>query len=131
MDLTRARQRLTLAQGLALGALMSSAAPITGNKTTLELNFRRVWREWPYRDLFPSIKAGPAQDDLFLILGDEVRRGRRGVTWWTAAWPFHAAADGDDWDELAEFIDGKVPAAGWSALVGGWLAGPGAVGRNG
>lgn len=121
-QLSKARQRLAVAQGLALGAMMVPAPPIMDNKTTLEYAFRRAWRAWPDRDRFPSVQAGPRQDDIFLILGDEVRRGRRGIAWWESEWPFVAAADGEDWDELAELISGGVSATSWRELMNMWVA---------
>lgn len=62
---TRARQQSHLGQGLALGALMLGLDEVHGNRTTLEFDFRSAWRGWPYREHFPSIKAGPKDDEVF------------------------------------------------------------------
>lgn len=119
--LSKARQRLALSQGLAMGMQMSARPAIAGDKSRLEFAFRTAWRDWSESARFGTIKAGPAQDDVFLILGDEVRRGRRGIAWWASAWPFVPRCDGSDWDAMAEVIDDHVSAASWQALIDSWL----------
>ena len=122
--LTKAAQRRAVHEGLALGALMSGRTEVHGNRSTLEMQFRAAWRDWPHSTRFPHIEAGPAHDSVFIhVLGRSPRAQSGSVTHWDGQWPFVAMVKFDGWthDQLAEVIDGAVPAEAWKALVDAWL----------
>lgn len=121
--MTKASEQKALAEGLALGAVMAGVDSLNGNKTALEFQFRTAWRGWAHADRFPSIKTGPAIDDLFVqVIGRS--EGRRGnVAEWRGRWPFVPVLvnDWDDYQEHAELIDDEVPSEDWQELVEAWL----------
>lgn len=122
MVLTKARQQTILGEGLALGTLMLGIEDVHGQKHPLEFDFRRAWRNWEYRDLFPAIHAGPHRDDVFHILMDSAGRRSTRVTYWEGAWPFVPVAR-FDWsaEEIAEHLEERIPADAWRDLVRAWL----------
>ena len=88
MGVTKAQQETALGAGLALGAVMLRIESVTGNKMSLELDFRAAWRDWSYTKYFPHVKAGPVHDDVLRILQKSAtRRGTR-VAMWERSWPF-------------------------------------------
>lgn len=101
---------------------MAGVAGVNGSKLTLELDFRRAWRGWPYARRFPTIKAGPAYDDVLHVLGKSGRRRGPIVAEWDGQWPFVPVLL-QDWthDEIAELIDEEIPADAWRDLVTAWL----------
>jgi hypothetical protein len=119
---TKAQQQTALGEGLALGAVLAGVEGVNGNKTTLELDFRAAWRDWPYASKFPAVKAGPSQDDVFRIMGKSANRSTPHVAEWSGAWPFVPVII-HDWsaDELADSIHEQVPAEAWLNLVRDWL----------
>ncbi|MGX5770305.1 hypothetical protein ACWKWN_06085 [Microbacterium trichothecenolyticum] len=123
-ELTKARQRHAVGEGLALGAVMAGIPSVHGNAIALQFAFRRAWRAWDYADRFPAIKAGPAQDDIFHILDGEVRRRASTPTGWVSSWPYLPTADGNDWDDIADIIDYEVPASAWRDLAVAWVGEP-------
>jgi hypothetical protein len=96
---------------------------VMANKMTLELDFRRAWRNWPHRTEFGSIKVGPSSDDLLTILHASGRRPRNKFAYWESAWPFIPVLEFDNWtyEEVAEIITESVPAIAWHDLVRSWL----------
>lgn len=122
MTLSKARQETALGEGLALGAFLAGVEAVNGNKGTLELNFRSAWRKWPHSSQLPSIKAGPAQDDVLRVLYKSERRATHHIAEWRGSWPFVPVLL-QDWavDELAESIHEEIPAQAWRDLVSAWL----------
>lgn len=120
--LSKAHQQTILGEGLALGAVLSGLDSLTGNPTTLKLDFRAAWRAWPHASRLPVIKAGPSQDDVLHILGKSSRRSTMHVAEWHGSWPFVPVIL-QDWssDELAESIHEDIPAESWRDLVRTWL----------
>ncbi|MBT2474662.1 hypothetical protein J7E68_08765 [Microbacterium sp. ISL-103] len=125
MAQTKARQQTVLGEGLALGALILGCQKVHGNRMALEFDFRRAWRAWPYTHLFPAVKVGPAQDDLFGIMQDSAGRRSTRPTYWEGAWPFTPVMR-FDWtaDEIAEHLSEEIPADAWRELVEAWLQPP-------
>jgi hypothetical protein len=119
---SKATEQAQFSDGLALGALMLGVEAINGNKTTLELDFRAAWRDWPHRSHYPSIKAGPAYDDLFSVMSRSATRSSHHIAEWET-WPFVPTLL-FDWtdEELADSINDAIPAAAWRALVRDWLS---------
>lgn len=119
---TRARQQSHLGQGLAIGAIMIGVDQIHGNAVTLEFDFRAAWRAWPYRSRFPSIKAGPKDDEVFHVLASTVRRQGAVLAHWVGAWPFVPVIR-ENWtpEDVAEVIEDSIPAEAWASLVTAWL----------
>lgn len=103
---------------------MAGIDGVTGNKTTLELDFRRAWRRWPYAHHFPAVKAGPAQDDVLNIMSMSPRRRSPIAAEWQGQWPFVPVLINDDWttDEVADIIHEDIPAEAWEQLVRAWLS---------
>lgn len=122
MSLSKARQQTILGEGLALGALMLGVEQVHGQKQNLEFDFRRAWRDWGYRDLFPVIQAGPRRDDVLHILMDSASRRSARATYWEGAWPFVPVAR-FEWsaDEVAEHLHDEIPAEAWLRLSEVWL----------
>ena len=121
--MSKATEQTALGQGLALGARMLSVDSVMANKMNLELDFRRAWRDWPYRSRFPLIKAGPHSDDLLIVLHASGRRPRSKFAYWESEWPFIPVLEFDDWtyEEVAAIITAAVPAVAWRDLVELWL----------
>ena len=119
------RQRVALGEGLALGAHLLGIEQVGGNKTTLELSFRKAWRGWAYADKLPAINAGPSRDDLVHVLSKSSRRTTHHVAEWHGAWPFVPVIL-FDWtiSALAEAIHDEIPASAWRDLVAAWLSLP-------
>lgn len=122
--MTKVTQQKALGEGLALGAIMAGISAIEGNKGNLELDFRAAWRRWPFADRFPSIKAGPAQDDIFVQVISSSANRRGPVALWRGPWPYSPELV-HDWepDEVADVIDEAIPAAAWRDLAETWLTG--------
>lgn len=122
MSLSKARQQTIVGEGLALGALMLDVEQVHGRKQTLEFDFRRAWRDWPYRHLFPVVKAGPHYDDVIHILMDSAGRRSTRATYWEGSWPFIPMAR-FDWaaEEVAEHLEEEIPADAWCDLARAWL----------
>ncbi|MFF1632637.1 hypothetical protein [Leifsonia sp. NPDC058248] len=121
---TKAQQQTAVGEGLALGAIMLELEGVNGNKGTLELDFRRAWRDWKYAELFPAVKADFTRDDVLRIMHDSSRRRGPVVAHWEGSWPFVPVLRVEQWtaDEVAESIDAPVPAQAWADLVRNWLS---------
>jgi hypothetical protein len=88
----------------------------------LEFAFRRVWRSWPYRSTFPTVRADVRRDDLLPILHKSERRRGLHVAGWASQWPF-VPYIAEDWDveEAGEILEDwtGVPLAAWVQLAQG------------
>jgi hypothetical protein len=119
---SKALQETILGEGLAIGALMLGISSVTGNKSSLELDFRRAWRGWASAAHFPAVHAGPVDDSVFRILRSSSARATPHVAHWAGEWPYVPVLL-VDWSliEAAEHIDDRVPPNEWVALVDQWL----------
>ncbi|NNC14049.1 hypothetical protein HII28_19500 [Planctomonas sp. JC2975] len=120
------QQHTAVGEGLALGAIMLGLIEVNGSKGTLELDFRRAWRNWEYAALFPAVKAVGDRDDVIRILIDSHGRSGPRVARWDGSWPFVPVLRVEQWtaDEVADSIDKRVPAHAWADLVRAWLSLP-------
>jgi len=93
---------------------MLGVEQVHGQKQTLEFDFRRAWRDWEYRNMFPVVKAGPQYNDVLHILMDSAGHRSTRATYWEGAWPFIPVAR-FDWsaEEVAEHLEEGIPADAW------------------
>lgn len=119
---TKAAQETVLGEGLAIGAMMLGVRSLVGDKTSLELDFRRAWRKWKFAALFPAVHAGLADDSLFRILRSSSKRTTLHIARWVGGWPY-APELLVEWslEEAAGHIDDRLGASAWVSLVGDWL----------
>jgi hypothetical protein len=119
---SRAVQLRKVYAGLALGAVVAGVEEVNGNRSSLELAFRRAWRAWPYAHEFPAIQAGPSRDDIFLRLLDTDTYDTAPAVW-QGSWPFVPLIRWDWWDldDVADTIAEGIPTSAWAALVAGWV----------
>lgn len=121
--MTPGRQRNAVSEGLALGLLMNDHNSIEFEGvhiTSVELAFSGAWRDWPYRDHFPQVNTdlrNGSNEWVVMTHADEAKKTR--LYFWDdlTIYARNDWAETDPPDELATFIDGDVPAAGWAQLA--------------
>jgi hypothetical protein len=118
--LTKATQMTAVAEGLAVGCLELGHTELPANKMKVEFAFRVAWRVWPHRSQFPTVKTGPADDDIYYqIMGRSARR-RGAIAYWDMSRVLRptllTVEDVDDALELiAQFY--SIPAEDWVELT--------------
>lgn len=130
MTLTPARQRNAVSEGMALGLLMCGRDELPFDKMSVDLSFEGAWRDWSYGRTFRQVGTDlrNGSDGVWVMIHADKDKRVFNLYWDTdgrsltihrrASW-----ADADiDADVVAESIDGDVPAHGWKALEGGFLA---------
>lgn len=101
---------------------MLGVKQVHGQKQILEFDFRRGWRDWEYRDMFPVVQAGPRRDDVLHILMHSASRRSTRATYWEGSWPFIPMAR-FDWSaaEVAENLHDEISTDAWLDLARAWL----------
>lgn len=125
---TNQQQTYAVSTGLALGLLMEGKPRLDGQKTTLELAFRRAWRSWGQASRFPAVdrmvRAG--QFNTPQMTATQGRRGHNPYVVWADGWPPTAQVrQGVDWDAqnaedalfLAEQLGAGVTSDQWNDLA--------------
>lgn len=127
MDISPARQKNTVSQGVALGLLLCGHETIPNNKVQVDLAFEGAWRIWPQAKTFITV------DNALKKFGG----GMRAVTHaddhkqsWVFYWERTSAGyqirarqrdwsldDPDDIEYALEMLDGGVTAEQWRELA--------------
>jgi hypothetical protein len=88
----------------------------------LEINPHGPWNSWSHRATFPRVRANFERDDVFRILRLSSRRAGHSVAEWVGPWPWSPRLlQEDSYEELADLIDGGLPAAAWQILASAWV----------
>lgn len=129
MRISASRQRNAVSQGMALGLLMRDRGRLPVDKVVVDLVFESVWRTWDHRHEFPQVSTDLRNglDGYIAITHADERKSVWHLYWDSSTWPpqIHArerwrGVDIDP-DEVAQGIDGSVPATAWAALAHAFL----------
>lgn len=126
---TPTRQRNAVSEGMALGLLMCGRDELRYEKVSIDLAFAGAWRAWPQRGLFKQVDTDLRHglDPIHVI----TRAGERHQVmnlYWDAGWPPTICVRGYwqdnviDATEIAESIDGDLPAEAWHQLAETFLS---------
>ena len=118
---SKARQQKAVGEGLAIGCLSLGYTELPSNKMNVEFAFRVAWRSWDYARQFPTVKTGPAQDDIYYaIMGrSQRRRGPRLAYWEIGRTLSPMLEDGYDLESAEELLVSfyGIPLEGWQELA--------------
>lgn len=130
VKLTPSRQRNAVSEGMALGLLMCDRESLPFDKVMVDLAFEASWRGWAYRHQFSQVDADirNGSDGVWVMTRASSTKqsynfywDRSGPSLQIYARPQWAGEPLDE-EAVAASIDGDVPAEGWRALAGDFLA---------
>lgn len=130
MALTVARQRNAVSEGMAFGLLMCGRDELPFNKMAVDLSFAAAFRGWSYSSRFRQVGTDLSHglDGYLAMTRADERKQVYNFYWDRDAGTLRIYTrnqwdDGEiDPDEVAESIDGDVPANGWKELAEAFLA---------
>ncbi|MCD0446390.1 hypothetical protein LO763_22500 [Glycomyces sp. A-F 0318] len=129
MTISSARQRNAVSEGMALGLVMHGRWSLPFDKLAVDLAFESAWRRWLFTGQFPQVDTDlrKGTDPVWVITHTDEQKhvlrlywGEPGRELAIHARPIVATSDVDA-DEIAELIDGDVPASGWHELATAFL----------
>lgn len=124
--MTPPRQRNAVSEGAALGLVLCERYTLDFHKVTIDLAFTGAWRSWPYSTRFPQVGTdiGKGLDGAWALTRADEKKHTMSLYWDGFTIRLRKTWEGTelDPDEMASWIDGDVPAAGWQALAEEFLA---------
>jgi len=124
MALSSTRQRNAVSEGVALGLLMCDHDELPFNKVALDLAFARAFRAWSYSSRFRQVLTDLSHglDGSRAMTRANARKHVFNLYWENDGRTLRILARGSDdrsldADEVADAIDGEVPAIGWQELA--------------
>lgn len=129
MALSVTRQRNAVSEGMAFGLVMCGRYTLPFNKLAVDLSFESAFRRWSYASRFRQVGTDMRHglDGYLAMTRADERKQVHNFFWGRedgklCIFARSQWADGEiDPREVAESIDGDVPASGWKELAEAFL----------
>jgi hypothetical protein len=128
-QITGARQRNAVSQGMALGLCVLNRYEFKFDKLRVDLAFERAWRAWPdsFKSKFLRVTTDlrNGTDAVWVMAHADERKQVTPLFWDWSSGTLTIHQRGNDWDSgdpgdveyALSMVDGDVPLEGWIVLA--------------